>query len=49
MDEITNDIQGDTPSGMLFADDVMLIDENKIVVDQKLKLWRHFRIESLSW
>jgi hypothetical protein len=26
---------------MLFDDDVVLIDESKIGVDQKLKLWRH--------
>jgi hypothetical protein len=25
---------------MLFADDVVLIDENKIEVNQKLELWR---------
>jgi Reverse transcriptase (RNA-dependent DNA polymerase) len=38
IDEITKDIQGDIPWCMLFADDVMLIDENKIGVNQKLKL-----------
>jgi Reverse transcriptase (RNA-dependent DNA polymerase) len=40
MDEITKDIQGNTPWCMLFADDVVLIDENRIGVDQKLELWR---------
>jgi hypothetical protein len=39
MDEITNDIQGDIPWWMIFADDVVLIDESRIVVDQKLELW----------
>jgi Reverse transcriptase (RNA-dependent DNA polymerase) len=38
MDEITNDIQGDIPWYMLFADDV--IDESRIGVNQKLELWR---------
>jgi Reverse transcriptase (RNA-dependent DNA polymerase) len=41
MDEITNDIQGDIPWCMLFADDVVLIDESRIGVNQKLELWRH--------
>jgi hypothetical protein len=40
-DEITKDIQGDIPWCMLFADDVMLIDESNIGVDQKLELWRY--------
>jgi Reverse transcriptase (RNA-dependent DNA polymerase) len=40
MDEITNDIQGDIPWCMLFAGDVVLIDERRIGVDQKLELWR---------
>ena len=40
MDEITKDIQDDIPWCMLFADDVMLIDESKIGVDRKLELWR---------
>jgi Reverse transcriptase (RNA-dependent DNA polymerase) len=45
MDEITKDIQEDIPWCMLFADDVVLIDESRIGVNQKLELWRHFRIE----
>jgi hypothetical protein len=40
MDEITKDIQGNIPWCMLFADDVMLIDESRIGVNQKLELWR---------
>jgi hypothetical protein len=40
MNEITKDIQGDIPWCMLFADDVVLIDESRIGVDQKLELWR---------
>jgi hypothetical protein len=39
MDEITKDIQEDIPWCMLFADDVVLIDESIIEVDQKLELW----------
>jgi hypothetical protein len=38
MDEITKDIQEDIPWCMLFADDVVLIDENRIGVNQKLEL-----------
>jgi hypothetical protein len=40
MDEITNDKQKDISWCMLFADDVVLIDESKTTVDQKLELWR---------
>jgi Reverse transcriptase (RNA-dependent DNA polymerase) len=40
MDEITKDIQGDIPWCMLFADVVVLIDEDIIGVDHKLELWR---------
>jgi Reverse transcriptase (RNA-dependent DNA polymerase) len=40
MNEITKDIQIDIPWCMLFADDVMLIDESRIEVNQKLELWR---------
>jgi hypothetical protein len=40
MDEITNDIQGDIRWCMLFADDVVLIDESRIGVNKKLELWR---------
>jgi hypothetical protein len=40
MDEVTRDIQGGIPWCMLFADDVVLLDESRMGVDQKLKLWR---------
>jgi hypothetical protein len=40
MDEVTRDIQGSIPWRMLFADDVVLVDENRTGVDQKLELWR---------
>jgi hypothetical protein len=40
MNEITKDIQGDISWCMLFADDVVLIDESRTRVDQKLDLWR---------
>jgi hypothetical protein len=40
MDEVTRDIQGGIPWCMLFADDVVLVDETRTGADQKLKLWR---------
>jgi hypothetical protein len=40
MDEITRDIQGGIFWCMLFADDVVLVDESRAGVDQKLELWR---------
>ena len=40
MDEVTRDIQGDIPWCMLFADDVVLVDESRAVVNRKLELWR---------
>jgi hypothetical protein len=45
MDEIIKDIQEDISWCMFFADDVVLIDESRIGVNQKLELWRQFRIE----
>jgi hypothetical protein len=36
MDEVTRDIQGGIPWCMLFADDVVLVDESRTGVDQKL-------------
>jgi hypothetical protein len=40
MDEVTRDIQGGIPWCILFADDVVLVDESRMWVDQKLELWR---------
>jgi hypothetical protein len=40
MDEVTREIQDGIPWCMLFTDDVVLVDESKIGVDQKLELWR---------
>jgi hypothetical protein len=40
MDEVIRDIQGGIPWCMLFADDVVLVDETRTGVDQKLDLWR---------
>jgi hypothetical protein len=40
MNEVTRDIQGGILWCMLFADDVVLVDESRTVVDQKLELWR---------
>jgi hypothetical protein len=38
MDEVTRDIQGGIPWCMLFADEVVLLDESRTGVDQKLEL-----------
>ena len=35
MDEVIRDIQGDIPWCMLFADDVVLVDESRTGVNQK--------------
>jgi hypothetical protein len=40
MDEVTRDIQGRIPWCILFADDVVLVDESRTGIDQKLELWR---------
>jgi Reverse transcriptase (RNA-dependent DNA polymerase) len=40
MDEITKGIQGNILWCMLCADNMVLIDESRIGVDQKLELWR---------
>jgi hypothetical protein len=40
MVEVTRDIQGGIPCCMLFTDDVVLVDESRMGVDQKLELWR---------
>ena len=48
MDEVTRDIQGEIPWCMLFADDVVLVDESRAGVNRKLELWRHVRVERVQ-
>jgi hypothetical protein len=40
MDEVTREIQGDILWCMLFVDDVVLVDESRTKIDEKLELWR---------
>jgi hypothetical protein len=40
MDNVTREIQSGIPWCMLFTDDVILVDESRTRVDQKLELWR---------
>ena len=40
MDELTREIQDDVPWCMLFADDIVLIDETKAGLNTKLERWR---------
>jgi hypothetical protein len=40
MNEVTRDIQGGIPWCMLFTNDVVLVDESRTEVDQKLELWK---------
>jgi hypothetical protein len=40
INEVTRDIQNGIPWCMLFTDDVVLVDESRTGVDQKLELWR---------
>ncbi|KAL6554932.1 hypothetical protein OROGR_006190 [Orobanche gracilis] len=40
MDELTNSLQDGIPWCMLFADDIVLVDETKEGVETKLELWR---------
>jgi hypothetical protein len=40
MDEVTRDIKSDILWCMLFADDVVLVDESRAGVNRKLELWR---------
>ena len=52
MDEVTRDIQGDIPWCMLFADDVVLVDESWTGVNQKLsyggRLWSPKVLDSVE-
>jgi hypothetical protein len=41
MDEATRNIQGDIPWCMLFADDMVLVDDSRAGINRKLELWRH--------
>jgi hypothetical protein len=41
MDEVTRDIQGDIFWCMLFADDVVLVDESREGINRKLELWKY--------
>ncbi|KAK9159062.1 hypothetical protein Scep_005636 [Stephania cephalantha] len=41
LDELTRHIQEDIPWCMLFADDIVLVDETKDGVNRKLELWRN--------
>jgi len=41
MDEHTKEIQGEVRWCMLFADDIVLIDETKVGLNDKLEEWRH--------
>ena len=45
LDELTHHVQGDVPWCMLFADDIVLIDETREGVNAKLEIWRQ-RLES---
>ena len=40
MDKLTRAIQDEIPWCMLFADDIILIDETRAGVNAKLKVWR---------
>ncbi|XP_070002418.1 secreted RxLR effector protein 78-like [Nicotiana sylvestris] len=40
MDALTYHIQGDVPWCMLFADDIVLIDEMRVGVYERLEVWR---------
>ncbi|OIT37496.1 dna mismatch repair protein msh6 [Nicotiana attenuata] len=40
MDALTRHIQGDVPWCMLFADDIVLIDETRVGVNERLEVWR---------
>ena len=40
MDELTRAIRDEIPWCMLFADDIILVDERRAGVNAKLELWR---------
>jgi hypothetical protein len=40
MNDVTRDVQCGIPWYLLFIDDVILVDESRTEVDQKLELWR---------
>ena len=40
MDELARAIQDEIPWCMLFADDIVLVDETRVRVNAKLELWR---------
>ena len=48
MDELTRAIQEEILWCMLFADDIVLVDETRVVVNAKLKIWRQ-TLESRSF
>ena len=48
MDEVTRNIQGNIPWCMLFADDVVLVEESRAGVIRKLELWKDM-LESKSF
>ncbi|XP_058185608.1 uncharacterized protein LOC131302831 [Rhododendron vialii] len=48
MDELTRQFQKDIPSYMMFADDIVLVDETVRDVNTKLEIWREV-LESKSF
>ena len=41
INELTKNIQDEVPWCMLFADDIVLIDETRDGAEMKLEMWRH--------
>ena len=48
IDEVTRDIQGEIPWCILFADDVVLVDESRAAVNRKLAMETHVRVERVQ-